>query len=88
MTKTMAMEHKRKPLHLQGIAVVFTQEACVKRSGQWCGCTWVYLPVADKPGVTLVDVDNSFGVDVEADEDASQEVASCWTQGSHHIHDG
>lgn len=48
----------------------------------------VYLPVANKAGVTLVDVDDSFGVDVEADEDASQQVASCRSQGSHHIHDG
>lgn len=66
----------------------YTGSACVKRSGQLCGCTWVYLPVANKAGVTLVDVDDSFGVDIEADEDASQEVAGCWTQGSHHIHDG
>lgn len=47
-----------------------------------------YLPVANKARVTLVDVDYSFGVDVEANEDASQQVASCRSQGSHHIHDG
>lgn len=60
-----------------------TGSACVKRS-----VVWVHLPVANKAGVTLVNVDNGFGVDVEADENASQEVAGCWSQGSHHIHDG
>lgn len=90
MTRSMAMEHKRKPLHLQGIAGEggFTQEAHVWRGQGSCEGALVCLPVADKARVTLVDVDDSFGVDVEADEDASQEVASCWTQGSHHVHDG
>lgn len=46
------------------------------------------LPVADEAGIALVDVDHGFGVDVEADEDASQEVPGCWSQGSHHVHDG
>lgn len=52
--------------------------------------TWLsgFSPVADEARVALVDVHNSLGVDVEADEDASQQVAGRWTQRSHHVHDG
>lgn len=45
------------------------------------------LPVANKARVALIDVHYSFGVDVEADEDTTQQVASCRSEGSHHIHD-
>lgn len=47
-----------------------------------------FSPVADEARVALVDVHNSLGVDVEADEDASQQVAGRRTQRSHHVHDG
>lgn len=47
-----------------------------------------FSPVADEARVALVDAHNSLGVDVEADEDASQQVAGRWTQRSHHVHDG
>lgn len=50
--------------------------------------THAYSPVANEARVTLVYVDYSFGVDIEADENASKEVASRRSQGSHYIHDG
>lgn len=49
------------------------------------GC---FSPVADEPGIALIDVDNSLWVHVKADEDSSQQVTSCWTQRAHHIHNG
>lgn len=70
-------------------------------SSVWCGKVaaqrrfaqkpwkWrAFSPVADEARVALVDVHNSLGVDVEADEDAAQQVAGRRTQRSHHVHDG
>lgn len=48
----------------------------------------LFSPVSNEAGITLVDVDNSLGVHVKADEDSTQQVASCWAQRSHHVHDG
>lgn len=60
----------------------FSKEVCLF-------CVWRRpSPVPDEPGVALVDADHCLGVDVEADEDPPQEVASSWTQRSHHVHDG
>lgn len=91
MTRSMAMAHKRKPLHLKGVGVGGDAEITSHlnaHEGLSEAGTHADLPVADKARVTLVNVDDSFGVNVETDEDASQEVASCGSQGSHHVHDG
>lgn len=89
MTRSMAMEHKRNPLHLVG-----RDRWCIskdwKKTKQYSFTTNVQacLPVTNKARVTLVNVDDSFGVNIESDEDASQQVSGCRSQGSHHIHDG
>lgn len=94
MTSSMAMAHNRKPLHLRGRNdrwVVKEGKREHRHTSKDTGShtdAHAYLPVANKARVTLVDVHYSFGVDVEADEDATQQVASCRSQGSHHIHDG
>lgn len=51
-----------------------------------CTDSHEYLPVANEARVTLVDVDDSFGIDIEADEDTTQQVASCRSQGSKYVH--
>lgn len=81
MTRSMAMAHKRKPLHLRGRNNrwvvkatenrLITAKTKVHKDSDSHADAHAYLPVADKAGVTLVDVYYSFGVDVEADEDAS-----------------
>lgn len=90
MTRSMAMAHKRKPLHLKGEnqRVGHSSPLRLHHTLRTQTGTHADLPVANKARVTLVNVDLSFGVNVETDEDASQEVASCRSQGSHHVHDG
>lgn len=93
MTRSIAMAHKRKPLHLKG------KEKWKFYKDIWEN-TWSYhrtagmrkrasyLPVSNKPRIILVYVDNSLGVNIKTDKDASKQVASCRSKGSHHIHDG
>jgi len=44
------------------------------------------LPVANKAWITLINVGNCFGIHVEANQNASQEVPCSWSQSTHHIH--
>lgn len=46
----------------------------------------VILPVANKAWITLLNVDDDFGIHVEADQNASKQVPCSWPQSPHHIH--
>ncbi len=46
----------------------------------------VILPIANKAWITLFNVDDAFGIHVEADQNASKQVPCSWPQSPHYIH--